>query len=147
MLSAVLAVALLVTAPAMSYADISIPKTAIDDILSYQGSLQLTEAQVSKLNEFNTEIIEEMIQVKARAEIRRGEVEKFSSDWSTVHGTATDQLIKEYYDLLADLKQLELEAIMKARGILTIQQMRQYANLANIEAMRMKLDKDYFAAY
>ena len=146
-LSAVFAVVILVAVPVISQADVSIPKTAIDDILTYQGSLQLTEAQVGKLNKFNSKIIEKMIQVKARADMRKSEVENLSSDWSRVHGTATDQLIKEYYDLLAELKKLELEAIMKARGILTIQQMRHFTQLVSIEAMRIKLDNDYFAAF
>lgn len=146
-MTAILAMALLIAGSGLSYAEVNIPKTAINGILAHQNGLELTEAQVKKLDKFNKDIIEKMIQVKARVDIRKLEVDKLSGDWTKVHGMATDRLINEYYDLLAKLKQLELEAIMKAKGVLTVEQMRHYAELVSIEAMMIKLDSDYFVSY
>ena len=141
------ALALMVAAPAISYAGSNIPTTAINEVLDLQFSLSLTEAQINKLTGYNAKIVDKMIQTRAQAEIRKSEIDEFTSDWSKIHGLATSQLVKEYYGYMADYKELELEAIMRARAVLTREQMRNFIQLASIQNMMMKLETEVAAAY
>lgn len=143
----ILAVALVVGSAPVASADYDVSNTPIGNILAYKNGLDLSEKQIAKLEKFNDEIANEICAVQTELEIRKAEVEQFMADWSTVHGTATHHLIGEYYELQAKLRQLELEAIMKARGVLTIEQMKQYVQLASVEALNKRLDAEYASAY
>jgi hypothetical protein len=125
----------------------NIPQTAIDYILTYQTGLSLTETQIAKLTKFNSEIIDELIQVRGQIEIRKMAIDKIDSDWSNIQTISAIRMINEYYDYLAKYKQLELEAIMKARGVLTRDQMSNYSNMVSVEAMVLELDGGYSSAY
>jgi len=141
------ALALMVAAPAVSYAGNHIPTTAINEVLDLQFSLNLTDAQISKLAGYNAKIIDKMIQTRGQAEIRKSKIDNFECDWSKIEDLAACQLVKEYYGYLADYKELELEAIMKARAVLMQDQMRNFIQLASIQNMMMKLDTEVAAAY
>jgi len=145
----ILAVALVVTlaAPGISFADYKVPQTAINKILEYKVGLQLSDSQCKKLSIMNSVIIDKMIQVRAQAEIRKTEIDKFTSDWTIMNGTAVEYTIKEYYQFLAELKSLELEAIMKTKAILSREQLKQYSDLAEIESMIIKVDTELADAY
>ena len=141
------ALVLMIAAPAVSYAGNKIPTTAINEVLDLQFSLNLTDAQITKLAGYNAKIVDKMIQTRGQAEIRKSEIDEFTSDWSKLHGLAASQLVKEYYGFMADYKELELEAIMKARAVLTQDQMRNFIQLASIQNMMMKLETEVAAAY
>ncbi len=118
----------------------NIPDTPISKILSYKTGLELTDSQIKKLSILDNGIKEKMIQIKGQAEIRRQEINRFTSNWTSMNSTACCQLVKEYYGFLADLKVLELEAMMKARSLLTPEQLRKYEELASIESMILDLE-------
>jgi len=145
----VLAVVLVLTiaAPGVSFADYKIPQTAINKILDHKVGLELSDSQCKKLSTINNVIIDKMIQVRAQAEIRKTEIDKFTSDWTIMNGTAVEYTIKEYYQFLAQLKSLELEAIMKAKSILTREQLKSYSDLAEIESMIIKVDTEMAGTY
>jgi hypothetical protein len=143
----ILAIGLVIASTGMAYAGPNIPSTAIDNILTYKNGLQLTADQINKLTKYNSRIIDKMIQVRAKVEMRKAEVDKLTSDWSEIHGVAANATIEEYYDYMAKFKQLELEAIMKAKGVLTRQQMRHYTELVSVESMMLKLESEYFASF
>jgi len=136
----VLMLAMIMVSPGMLNAGDRIPQTAINKILDHKSGLELTDSQLKKLSVINSVIIEKMIQVRTQAEIRKMEIDEFTSNWTNIHSTASDHIIKEYYSFLAKLKSLELEAITKARAVLTREQLKAYANLSSIEAMMIKLD-------
>jgi hypothetical protein len=146
-MSVAVAVMIFIGAAGMAYAGDNIPKTPIDNILTYRTGLGLSGNQVEKLVKFNGRIIDKMMQVRAQACIRKAKIDCLDTDWSDFQSLATIQTINEYYDCLAKCKQLELEAIMKARGVLTVQQMRNYSAMASVEAMMLKLDNALSAAY
>lgn len=139
--------ALFIAAPVVCYAGAVLPSTAINEVLSLKSGLQLTDDQVNKLTGYNNKIIDKMIQVRAQAEIRKTEIDEFTSDWAKLHGTASNYLVKEYYQLMADYKSLELEAIMKARAVLTREQMKSFVQLASIHNMTMKLETEVASIY
>ena len=146
-LGSLLMLALVVGATTMAHAEMSAVTTPIDNILGYRASLNLSENQIAKLEHFNKELTAEIIKVRAQAEILKGEVDRFTVKWASVNGTAGSHLIDEYYGHLAKLKQLELEAVMKARGVLTVQQMKAYSQLASIDAMIIRMEERYAATY
>ena len=141
-----LMLAMITAAPGILYADNIIPQTAINKVLDHKSGLELTDSQLKKLTIINNIIVEKMIQTRAQAQIRKSEVDDFTSNWVNMHSTACDHIIKEYYKFLADLKTLELEAITKARAILTREQLKRYAELASVEAMIIKLNSIEMAA-
>lgn len=134
-------------APALLQAQVKIPKTPIDNILNYKNGLELTDSQIKKLTIINRTIIDKMIQTEAQARIRKVEIDEFTSNWTNMHGTAVNHIIKEYYQFMAELKTLELEAIMKTRAILTREQLKRYVELASIESMIIKLDAELAGTY
>jgi len=119
----------------------NVPETPISRILNYKSGLELTDSQIKKLSILDNGVKEKMIQVKAQAEIRKQEINRLTSNWISLNSTACSQLVKEYYGFLADLKVLELEAIMKARSVLTPEQLRKYEELAAIESMIFDLEQ------
>ena len=134
-------------APAALFADNNIPTTAISKVLNYKNGLQLTESQIKKLTIIDRTIVDKMIQTRGQAQIRKMEIDKFTSNWTRIHGTAVNHVIKEYYQFLAKLKELELEAIMKTKAVLTREQLKKFIELASIEAMVIKLEAELASTY
>ena len=139
--------ALVTAAPVTLHAGNNIPTTAISKVLNYKNGLQLTESQIKKLTIIDRTIVDKMIQTKGQAQIRKMEIDKFTSNWTNMHGTAVNHTIKEYYQYLAKLKELELEAIMKTKAILTRVQLKKFVELASIEAMIIKLESELASTY
>ena len=131
----------------LAQAQITIPTTPIDKILKYKNGLGLTDSQIKKLTIINRTIVDKMIQVRAQADIRKLEIDDFTANWANMHGRAVDHNIKEYYKFLADLKTLELEAIMKTKAVLSREQLKKYTELASIESMIIKLDSELAGNY
>ena len=82
-----------------------------------------------------------MIESKIQAGIRLAEIEKFSSNWSSMNGVAVRQLVKEYNGFLAEFKNAEVEAIIQARGVLSQYQLTQFQQLVSIETLMVKMDQ------
>lgn len=143
----VVILATMFTMPAFLYAGGNIPETPITKILNYKNGLQLTDSQIKKLTIIDNNIKNQMIQVRCQAEIRKMEIDKFTSNWLNMNGTATRQLIKEYYKFLAELKVLDIKAIMQARGILTREQLKRFTELASIESMIQKMEPGIIQLY
>ena len=112
----------------------------ITKIIGYKTSLGLTDSQVKKLEIVNRTAQEKMIQAKTQAEIRQNEIEKFSSNWTDMNSMAVMSLIKEYYAYMADNKTAEIEAIIKARAILNLDQLNKFQQLVSIEALMLHME-------
>lgn len=139
-----------IAAPVILYADEQTPqesRTAIDKILEYKSGLQLTDSQVHKLELVNQVINQKMEEIKRQASIRKTEIDEFTSNWTTMNGTAVEYIIKEYYQFMADLKNLELEAIMKARAVLNDDQLKKFHDLSSIESMIIKVESEFVSRY
>ena len=142
------AVLVMVTAaPTALFAGNNIPATAISKVLDYKYGLQLTESQIKKLTIIDRTIVDKMIQIRGKAQIRKMEIDEFTSNWTSIHGTAVNHIIKEYYQFLAKLKELELEAIMKTKAVLTREQIKKFVQLASIEVMIIKLETELASTY
>ena len=128
-----------IATPAILWAGGIIPDTPIGKILNYKTGLELTDSQVKKLTILDTTIKEKMIQTMGQAEIRKSEIDKFTSNWRDMNGTACCQLVKEYYQFLSELKMLEVSAIMQARSVLSVEQIKKFSELASIESMLLDL--------
>ena len=120
----------------------NLPQTQVGKIIEHKASLELTDAQVKKLEIINKNAVEKMVEAKGQANIRMLEIEKFTSNWTNLNGTAVRQLIKEYYDFMAQYKQAEVDAILQARAILKQDQLSKYQQLASIEALMISLEHD-----
>ncbi|GEM_PF-1920658 len=134
-------------APTALFAGNNIPTTAISKVLDYKNGLQLTESQIKKLTIIDRTIVDKMIQIRGQAQIRKMEIDEFTSNWTSMHGTAVNHIIKEYYQFLAKLKELELEAIMKTKAVLTREQLKKFVQLASIEVMIIKLEAELTSTY
>ena len=82
--------ALVTAAPVTLHAGNNIPTTAISKVLNYKNGLQLTESQIKKLTIIDRTIVDKMIQTKGQAQIRKMEIDKFTSNWTNMHGTAVN---------------------------------------------------------
>ncbi len=133
--------------PAISFAQSNLPTTPIAKVLNYKGGLALTDSQIKKLTILDNTTKEKMIQVRAQAQIRKQEIDKFTSNWDMMNGTACCQLVKEYYQFLAELKTLEINAIMQTRAILSQDQLRKFTELASLESMILDLEPSISAAF
>lgn len=143
----VILLVLFVGAPAMSFAQEYQPKTAIDKIFEFQIGLGLSDAQMRTLTIVNRTIIQKMVEAKHQADLRKAEIDKFTSNWSSMHGTAVNHIIKEYYDFMTELKRLELEAITKAKTILDSDQLKKFSELSSIETMMIKVEGQLAGMY
>jgi hypothetical protein len=141
------AIVLIIASPAMMCAQETQPVTAIDKILNYKYGLQLTESQLHKLDMVNQTIVTKIIETKKQADIRKMEIDNFTANWSNTHGTAVNHIIQEYYDYLAELKKLELEAIIKAKAILTRDQLKRFTELSSIETMMLRVENELAVLY
>ncbi len=120
----------------------NLPVTQVAKIIDFKASLALTDAQVKKLEQINKNAVEKMIEAKGQANIRFQEIEKFTSNWTNMNGTAVRQLIKEYYEFMAAYKAAEVDAILQARAILKPDQLSKYQQLASIDALMIILEHD-----
>lgn len=123
------------------------PETPISKVLNYKTGLELTDSQVKKLSLLDNGVKEKMIQLKGQAEIRKQEINRLTSNWNSMNATACCQLVKEYYSYLADMKVVELEAIMKVRSVLTPEQIKKYEELALIESMILDLESKFSLSF
>lgn len=138
---------MIVATPAMLWADNNIPSTPITKILNYKTGLELTDSQVKKLTILDNVAKEKMIQTRAQAQIRKQEIDKFTCNWSSMNGTACGQLVKEYYQCVAELKTLEINAIMQARSVLSTEQLKKFNELAALESMVLDLEPKVAAEF
>lgn len=146
--SVIAIIAMLVIAmPAISFAQSNLPTTPIAKVLNYKGGLALTDSQIKKLTILDNTTKEKMIQVRAQAQIRKQEIDKYTGNWDMMNGTACCQLVKEYYQFMAELKTLEINAIMQARAVLTEDQLRKFTELASLESMILDLEPSISAAF
>jgi hypothetical protein len=111
----------------------------ISKIIEYKASLKLTDSQIKKLEQVQENVLARMAEAKRQSDIRLGEIEKFSSNWTAMNSVAVMDLIKEYYKFLTDYKTAELEAVIRARAILNIDQLAKFQQLASIEMIMIKM--------
>jgi hypothetical protein len=115
------------------------PGCQISKIIDYKTSLNLTDSQIKKLEQVQQNVQARMAEAKRQADIRLGEIEKFSSNWTEMNSVAVMDLIKEYYKFLTDYKTAELEAVIRARAILNIDQLTKFQQLASIETIMIRM--------
>ncbi|UCC79412.1 MAG: hypothetical protein JSW64_14245 [Candidatus Zixiibacteriota bacterium] len=137
----IILMALAITTISTSFAG-NLPVTPVAKILEHKASLALTDAQVKKLEIIDKNAVEKMIEARGQANIRLQEIEKFTSNWMNLNGTAVRHLIKEYYEFMATYKAAEVDAILQARAILQPDQLRKYQQLASIDALMISLEHD-----
>ncbi|UCE66517.1 MAG: hypothetical protein JSU85_00460 [Candidatus Zixiibacteriota bacterium] len=135
----IILLALTVVAPAFAG---NLPVTQVAKIIEYKASLALTDGQVKKLEIIDKNAVEKMVEAKGQANIRLQEIEKFTSNWTNLNGTAVRQLIKEYYEFMATYKAAEVDAIIQARAILNPEQLNKYQQLASIDALMIFMEHD-----
>jgi hypothetical protein len=115
--------------------------TQISKILDYKTSLSLSDSQVKKLEIVQRTAQEKMNEARVQSEIRLGEVEKFTSNWTNMNSVAVMSLIKEYYKFLTDYKTAELEAVIRARSILDMNQLSKLQQLVSIESLMITMEQ------
>lgn len=120
----------------------NLPATQVSQILELRSSLELTNSQVKKLTIIENTAREKMAYARLQADIRLQEIERFTSNWTNMNGTAVRGLIKEYYDMLTQYKTAELNAIIQARAILEIEQLSKFQQLESIESLRINMEQE-----
>lgn len=120
----------------------NIPSTQVSSILEYRTSLDLTDSQVRKLTIIENTASEKMIYARLQADIRLAEIEKFTSNWTNMNGTAVRNLIKEYYDFMTEYKTAELNAVVQARTILDYDQLNKYQQLVSIKTLMLDMERE-----
>ncbi len=115
-------------------------KTPISEILEHSNALNLTESQIKKLSIIEDSALQKMSDSKLHADIRLAEIEKFTSNWTNLNGTAVRGLLKEYYGFLSDYKKAELNSIIQARAILEYGQLTKYQQLVSIESLILEME-------
>ncbi|MCP4584150.1 MAG: hypothetical protein GY839_21265 [candidate division Zixibacteria bacterium] len=119
----------------------NIPESSIDLVLDMDAELQLTDIQISGLLRVNKFIIGKMIPLRERVEISEKDICGFTSKWFADRASVDDAAIDDYYKCLAEIKSLELEAIVKARTILTKDQLETLDNrLVSSKSIALILD-------
>ncbi len=120
----------------------NIPMTQVSSILEYRSSLNLTDSQVKKLQIIENAAREKMAHAKLQADIRLSEIEKFTSNWTNMNGTAVRNLIKEYYGFMTEYKTAELNAVVQARAILDYDQLSKYQQLVSIKSLMLDMEHE-----
>ncbi len=120
----------------------NLPATQVSQILEHRSSLELTKSQIHKLKIIENTAREKMIYARMQADIRLQEIEKFTSNWTNMNGTAVRGLIKEYYDQLTQYKTAELNAIVQARAILEYEQLNKFQQLESIESLMLDMERE-----
>jgi hypothetical protein len=123
-----------------SYAG-DLPRTQVTNIIENQTSLNLTESQVKKLTQVERNAQEKMIAARAQADIRMSEIEKFTTNWNNMNGVAVLGLVREYFKFLTDYKAAEVEAIIRAREVLSGEQLSKFQQLVSIQSMMVKMEE------
>ncbi len=118
----------------------NLPVTQVTQILEHKSSLELSDSQIKRLEIISKNAVEEMIEAKGQANIRLMEIEKFTSNWTNLNGTAVRGLIKEYYKFMAEYKSAEVNAILQARAILSYEQLTKFQQLASIETLMIDME-------
>lgn len=137
----VILLGLTIIAAASAYAG-DLPITQVSKVLDYKSSLNLTDAQVKKLEIINKTAVAKMVEAQGQANIRLQEIQRFTSNWTSMNGTAVRQLIKEYYDYMTTYKAAEVDAILQARSILDPGQLSKYQQLASIDALMISMEQN-----
>jgi hypothetical protein len=114
--------------------------TQISKIIEYKATLGLTDSQVKKLDLVQRTAQQKMDEAKGQADIRLTEIERFTSNWSDMNSIAVMSLIKEYFGYLANYKSAELEAIIRARAILSMDQLNKFQQIVSIQTMILKME-------
>ncbi len=120
----------------------NLPTTQVSQILEHRSSLELTNSQVKKLKIIEDTAWEKMTYARMQADIRLHEIEKFTSNWTNMNGTAVRGLIKEYYGFLTQYKTAELNAIVQARAILEYEQLSKFQQLESIESLMLDMERE-----
>ncbi len=120
----------------------NLPETQVSQILELRSSLELTNSQVKKLTILENTAREKMVYARLQADIRLQEIERFTSNWTNMNGTAVRGLIKEYYAILTQYKTAELNAIVQARAILEYEQLSKFQQLESIESLRINMEQE-----
>jgi hypothetical protein len=120
----------------------NIPSTQVASIIGYRTSLNLTDSQVKKLQIIENSASEKMTYARLQADIRLAEIEKFTSNWTNLNGTAVRSLIKEYYGFMTDYKTAELNAVVQARSILDYDQLSKYQQLVSIKSLMLDMEHE-----
>ena len=121
---------------------VDLPKTQVSKILEYKTSLALTDSQIKKLEIVEKTTQQKLMDAKVQADIRLAEIEKFTSNWTDMNSIAVQSLVKEYYDFMANYKIAELEAIIKARTILEVNQLSKFQQLVSVESMMIHMEAE-----
>jgi hypothetical protein len=120
-------------------------KTHVAQLLEYSTSLQLTDSQIRKLEIIEKTAVRKMIEAKLQADIRLNEIEKFTSNWTNMNGTAVRGLLREYYDFLTEYKTAEINAVIQARTILDYEQLNKYQQLVSIQSLILNMEQELAA--
>ena len=123
----------------------NLPTTQVSKILQHKSALELTDTQIKKLEQIDKNAVEKMVEAQGQANIRLQEIEKFTSNWTNLNGTAVRQLIAEYYNFMTAYKSAEVNAILQARGILKTEQLTKYQQLASIDALMIYMEREMAA--
>lgn len=118
-----------------------VPGNQVAKIIELKSSLNLTSSQVKKLEQVQKNAQARMDEAKFQSQIRLTEIEKFSSDWTNMNSVAVMGLIKEYFSYLSNYKTAELEAVIQARSILNMDQLRQFQQMVSIEALVIRMEE------
>ncbi len=119
-----------------------IPGSQISKILENKATLNLTDSQVKKLEIVQRTAQQKMDEARFQADIRLTEIEKFTSDWTAMNSVAVLALIKEYFDFQTASKTAEMESIIQARAILSMDQLSRFQQLVSIQTLMLEMDQD-----
>lgn len=114
--------------------------TAVSQIIAHKSALSLTDSQLKKLELVEKNAEQKMREVKAQADIRLNEIEKFTSNWTDMNSIAVMSLIKEYFNFMQTYKSTELDAVIKARAILSYDQLIKFQQLVSIETLMLNME-------
>jgi len=117
-------------------------ETPVAQLISHKDALQLNDGQVKKLTIIEDTAAEKMFEAKSQADIRLTEIERFTCDWTNLNGTAVRGLVKEYYNLIAEYKSAELNAICQARAILDFKQLQKFQQLVSIKTLMLNMESE-----
>jgi len=120
----------------------SLHKTPVTKLIDHSATLGLTDSQVKKLRIIEDTAAQKMTEARLQADIRLTEIEKFTTDWTNMNGTAVRSLLKEYYEFLSQYKYAELNAIIQARSILDYNQLTRFQQLVSIESLILRMEDD-----
>lgn len=123
----------------------NLPATQVSKILQHKSALELTDAQIKKLEQIDKNAVEKMVEARGQANIRLQEIERFTANWTNLNGTAVRQLINEYYNFMAAYKSAEVDAILQARAIMKAEQLTKYQQLASIDALMIYMEREMAA--